>query len=122
MKFKINEGTKTEEFFSQLCGSAFFKGFVFHSPLYEKNGIENQAGDVVIWFRYNLIVFEIISRNSQASLNTKSFVQRFGEKRNQLKNCYEIYKNENSVIKMISEFGQKIIYPSEYLLKGNLTE
>lgn len=78
-------GKRTEEFFSQLCGSAFFRAFVFHSPRYEKLGIENEAGDVVVWLRYNLIAFEIISRDPQASISTKAFVQRFGEKRDQLK-------------------------------------
>ncbi len=114
MKITKSEGIKTEEFFSQLCGKTFFRGFVFHSPRYEKQGVENEAGDVVIWFRYNLIVFEIISRHSQANLNTKSFVQRFGEKRDQLINCFSIYNNENNLIKMKNEFGQNIIYPPVY--------
>jgi hypothetical protein len=118
MKLDTSEGTKTEQFFSQLCGNIFFRGFVFHSPKYRTQDGENEAGDVVIWLRHSLIVFEIISRKLESSPNTKSFVKKFGNKRSQLIGDFDAYSNKNNSIEMKNEFGQNMIYPSNYFDKA----
>jgi hypothetical protein len=82
---------KSEELFTELCSQQYLKGFVFHSPKYSEP-TEKEAGDVVLWIRDYLIVFEIVWRNPSSSKSTKSFIRRVSEKRKQLENDFITYQ------------------------------
>lgn len=114
MKSTRFKAASREKVFSQLCGNRFFRAFVFHSPKYQKTTAENEAGDVVIWVREKLIVFEIISKHPGENFNIKNFVKRFGEKRRQLVECFNTYGSGDNTIEMVSELGQKIIYSNQH--------
>jgi hypothetical protein len=108
----------SEKLFAALCGSLYLKGFVFHSPRY-KDPTEQEAGDVVLWVRTDLIVFEIVWRNVIASANTKSFIKQIGRKRDQLVKDYEVYGNTSKPISMINEAGEKVSYDHNCFVKQN---
>ena len=55
-----NRALISERFFAELCAQKRLKGFVFHSPKVTNDPKgEREAGDVVIWVRDLIIVFEI---------------------------------------------------------------
>ena len=59
MNIKLNSEA-SEKLFAELCARSYLRGFVFHSPKYKYSGGEEEVGDVVLWVRDILIVFEII--------------------------------------------------------------
>jgi hypothetical protein len=109
---------KSEELFKELCNQQYLKGFVFHSPKYN-DPTEKEAGDVVLWIRNLLIVFEIVWRNPSSNTPTKSFIQRIGEKRKQLEGDFETYKNKQ--VLLINEEGTTVEYGRDNFLDGNFS-
>lgn len=106
----------SERLFSNLCSQKYLKGFVFHSPKFI-DPTEHEAGDVVLWAREFVIVFEIVWREG-ISINTKSFVKRIGEKRDQIINDYSFYSNPDLIINMKNEFGETLSFNHNYFHPG----
>src|SRR5882724_544679 len=94
-----NRALISERFFAELCAQRRLRGFVFHSPkvINDPNG-QGEAGDVVIWVRDLVIVFEIIWKNREISDNTRKFVQRIGHKREQLLRDRKLYEENGTEI------------------------
>lgn len=112
-------GAVSEKLFAALCGQAYLKGFVFHSPKRDDPAGQGEAGDVVLWVRDLLVVFEVIWRDASAGGNTKSFVRRIGEKRDQLIEDYRAYADQNLGIRMTNEAGEKILFDHEYFVRDS---
>ena len=110
-----NRAFISERFFAELCAERRLRGFVFHSPrvINDPNG-EKEAGDVVIWVRDLVIAFEIIWKNTEASDNTRRFVQRIGHKRDQLCRDRQTYENEDTQISMTNQDGETILFDHRY--------
>jgi hypothetical protein len=110
-----NRALISERFFAELCAERRLRGFVFHSPkvINDPNG-QKEAGDVVIWVRDLVIVFEIIWKNTQVSNNTRRFIQRIGEKRHQLVRDRQVYEDEVTEISMTNEDGETIVFDHRY--------
>lgn len=108
----------SERLFAELCGQLYLKGFVFHSPKF-KDPTEQEAGDVVLWIRTELIVFEILSRNPSAFGSTKSFTKQIGRKREQLIRDFRVYSDSGKNISMLNEIGETISYDHDCFLKSN---
>ena len=110
-----NRALISERFFAELCAQRRLRGFVFHSPkvVNDPNG-EREAGDVVIWVRDLVIVFEIIWKNTEISSNTRKFVQRIGHKRGQLVRDRKVYEEENTEISMTNQDGETILFDHRY--------
>ena len=110
------KSNNSEHLFAQLCEYTFLRGFTFHSPkIYEPT--EEEVGDIVIWVRTQLIVFELISRHGDGD-STRSFVKRIGEKREQLVRDYEAFKSHHEVA-MANRSGRKIEYKKDYFVPSN---
>src|SRR5438477_2409321 len=75
---------------------------------------KREAGDVVIWVRDLVIAFEIIWKNTEASDNTRRFVQRIGHKRDQLCRDRQTYENEDTEISMTNQDGETILFDHRY--------
>jgi len=103
----------SEELFATLCSKFYLKGFVFHSPKYF-DPTEKELGDVVLWVRSHLIVFEIVWRNVNASENTKHFIKRIGRKRDQLINDFKVFGDDTYQIEMTNEAGEKLLYDYQH--------
>ena len=99
----------SEELFARLCTSKYFGGFVYQNPKFTQ-GSEAEAGDVVVWVRDWLVIFEVIWRNPATGPKTKRFVKRFGEKRDQLLTDFDIYANPEIAISMRNEDGEATEY------------
>ena len=114
------QNNSSERLFAELCNVTYLKGFVFHSPKYGEQ-LQYEAGDVVLWLRSQLIVFEIVWRNTELaeSPSTKSFVKRIGEKRKQLIKDYENYDTIPEQIKMTDENGETIEMTDENFIAEN---
>jgi len=82
----------SEQLFATLCSSRYFGGFVYQNPKYNQS-TEAEAGDVVVWVRDWLIIFEVIWRNPTAGPSMKSFIRRVGRKRDQLVADFKVYAN-----------------------------
>jgi hypothetical protein len=108
-KLKVN-GEVAEKLFAELCGKTFLEGFVFHSPRFVKSGVENEIGDVVIWVRDLLVVFEVVWREPIIVANTKQFVKRIGEKRDQLVRDFEQFAKADNTIYMVPLEGNPVIF------------
>lgn len=108
----------SERLFAELCGQLYLKGFVFHSPKF-KDPTEQEAGDVVLWIRTELIVFEILSRNPSAFGRTKSFIKQIGRKREQLIRDFRVYSDPGKNISMLNEIGETISYDHDCFLNSN---
>jgi len=110
-----NRALISERFFAELCAQRRLRGFVFHRPKVtnDPNG-QREAGDVVIWVRDLVIVFEIIWKNTQISNNTRRFVQRIGEKRSQLVRDRQAYEDQSAEISMTNEDGETIVFDHRY--------
>src|SRR5712664_2444801 len=110
-----NRAVVSERFFAELCAERRLRGFVFHSPKVTNNpNGTSEAGDVVIWVRDLVIVFEIIWKNIEISNNTRRFVQRIGHKREQLIRDREIYEFEDTEIAMTNQDGETILFDHDY--------
>ena len=112
-----NQNNISEELFTSLCSQYYLKGFVFHSPKY-LDPTEKEIGDVVLWVRSYLIVFEIVWRNVNASGNTKHFIKRIGRKRDQLVNDFKIFGDTKTHIKMLNEAGEELSYDHQCFEKN----
>lgn len=102
----------SEELFATLCSQFYLNGFVFHSPKYY-DPTEKELGDIVLWVRSHLMVFEIVWRNTD-SKETKQFIKRVGEKRDQLIRDFHAFGNERLEVKIKSQAGDEIKYNSQY--------
>jgi len=110
------ESNNSEHLFAQLCEYTFLSGFTFHSPkIYDPT--EKEIGDIIIWVRTQLIVFELVSRQGNGR-STRSFVKRIGEKREQLVKDYEAFKNYKKIT-MVNRSGRKIEYKQDYFVPSN---
>jgi hypothetical protein len=98
------EGERSERLFAELCNSHFLEPFVFHSPKFLAP-TESEAGDVVLWIRRQVVVFEVIARSVTDDYGSKSFVKRIGEKRKQLARDYQIFHDPQLRIEMQNETG-----------------
>ncbi|MDT5158856.1 MAG: hypothetical protein QOH51_3213 [Acidobacteriota bacterium] len=114
MNIKRFYGSISEKFFAQLCGHHFLKGFVFHSPRNYARKNKAEVGDVVIWIRYSLIIFEVIHRIDGEGTNPKRFVKKLGDKRDQLISDYSTYGDKENEIHMWNDLEQEMIYPHKY--------
>lgn len=108
------QNNSSERLFAQLCAIKYLKGFVFHSPTYGDHS-EYEAGDVVLWVRNQIVVFEIIWRNIQEGngTNTKSFIKKIGKKRDQLVKDFEIFKSIDNTLELVNEAGEKVKYDKD---------
>jgi len=106
----------SEEIFAAICSNSYLQGFVFHSPKYY-DPTEKEAGDVVLWVRSHLIVFEILWRNTSSSGSTRQFIKRIGEKRDQLVNDFDAFSRQPT-IKMKNVAGEDMEYISDYFEEG----
>jgi len=110
----------SEKLFSKLCAKQYLKGFVFHSPKYS-DPTEKEAGDILLWLRNILIVFEVVWRDPALTGSTKQFIKRIGEKRKQLEADFEAYASEGSVIQLQNEddnhikFNQDLFHPDNFI-------
>ena len=110
-----NRALISERFFAELCAQRRLRGFVFHSPRVTNDPKgEREAGDVVIWVRDLVIVFEIIWKNTEVSDNTRRFVQRIGRKREQLCRDRQTYEDENTEISMTNQDDETILFDHRY--------
>ena len=109
-------GYNTERLFADICSKKYMKGFVFHSPK-AHTPTEIEIGDVLIWVRSNLIVFEIISRNPDASNNLKSFTKRIGKKRDQLLRDFEFFSTLENDIFLKNEDENEVVYQNQFFMK-----
>ncbi len=107
-----HDDNSSEEVFARLCSNKYFGGFVFQNPKFTLD-TEREAGDVVLWVRDSLIIFEVIWRNPKSGSNTKSFIKDIGKKRDQLLGDFQIYENPNLLITMQSEHGEHTWYDHE---------
>lgn len=108
----------SEKLFSKLCAKRYLKGFVFHSPRYD-DPTEKEAGDVVLWLRNTLIVFEVVWRDPSLKGSTKQFVKRIGEKRKQLCADFNAYSSKGSKISLTNEDGNKISFREDCFISSN---
>lgn len=102
----------SEEIFARLCSNKYFAGFVYQNPKFTLDS-ECEAGDVVLWVRDSLIIFEVIWRNPKYGPETKSFIKDIGKKRDQLLRDFGTYANPNILISMQSEHGERTWYDYE---------
>lgn len=109
-------GTLAEKLFADICSAKYLNGFVFHSPKV-RDPTEIEVGDVVIWVRTQLIVFEMISRKPDSSANLTSFIKRIGSKRDQLQRDYDFFSSLEHDIMLTNEDGNDIVFRQEYFVK-----
>jgi hypothetical protein len=105
----MSSGLRSERLFVELCNRNFLRGFVFHSPRF-LDPTEKEAGDVVLWVRLQVLIFEIISREAISGASTKQFVKRIGEKRDQLVYDHDAFRNPDLTITLINEQGEKVTF------------
>ncbi len=105
----MDSGLKAERFLVDLCNRLFLRGFVFHSPKYFDPG-EKEVGDIVLWTRRHVIVFEVISRDANSGIDTRQFIKRIGEKRDQLLKDYKTFNDLNIKICLVNEQGKKVTF------------
>lgn len=109
-------GNNAERLFSDICSANYLKGFIFHSPK-ARAPTEVEVGDVVIWVRTQLIVFEMITRNPEASPNLTSFIKSIGRKRDQLKRDFDYFSSLENDIILTNEDAKDIVFQKEYFVK-----
>ena len=100
-------GTRAERLFAELCNLHFLRGFVFHSPRFHDPN-EKEAGDVVLWVRRQVIVVEILARDTNINSSTTQYVKRIGEKRTQLTNDYKAFCDPSIDINLVNEEGERV--------------
>jgi hypothetical protein len=113
-----NRENPSEKLFSDLCAKQYLKGFVFHSPKYN-DPTEKEAGDIILWLRTILIAFEIVWRDPSNEANTKQFIKRIGEKREQLESDFKVYSQKGDKVELINEEGNKINYAEDNFHRDN---
>ena len=109
-----------ERLFAELCKRNYLSGFVFHSPKFGDT-LQYEAGDVVLWVRTQILVFEILWRDSSKtnSKSTKRFIKRVGEKRKQLENDFMIYSTQIEDIKMTNENNEIVEINNQFFHPRN---
>ena len=117
---KVIINNSSERLFAELCAKNYLKGFVFHSPRLGINNSE-EVGDVVLWVRNQIIVFEIIWRNNSiaSTESTKSFVKKIGKKRDQLLKDYNYFETRNDDIQLKNENGELVSFTSQNFHSDN---
>ncbi len=112
MSIIINNSS--ERLFAELCSKNYLKGFVFQSPKYVINS-EHEAGDVVLWIRNQIVVFEIMWRNIECatSNSTKRYLKRIGEKRKQLERDYLAFSTMPELMKLTNELGEVVEFSKQ---------
>jgi len=110
------DGTIAERIFVDICASKYLEGFVFHSPKVKEH-TEIEIGDIVIWVRTQLTIFEMISRDPGSSSNLTSFIKRIGEKRDQLQNDFNYFSSIENDIILTNEDGNQITFQKDYFVK-----
>lgn len=120
MKIQLNNSS--ERLFADLCSRYYLKGFVFHSPKYGDK-LQYEAGDVVLWIRTQLIVFEIVWRDSSRakSNSTKSFIKKIRDKRRQLLKDYEAFSSISKQIVMRNELNDEVDFNQENFHSKNFS-
>lgn len=108
----MSVGIRAERLLTDLCSKKFLRGFVFHSPRY-RDPTEIEAGDVVIWARREVIVFELIKRESTYGSSTKQFVKRIGTKRDQLTKDFYAFKNPDIDIELVNEQREEVYFDNQ---------
>lgn len=109
-------GTIAERLFTDICAAKYLNGFVFHSPKVQEP-TEIEVGDVVIWVRTQLIIFEMISREPNSSPKLTSFIKRIGDKRDQLQDDFNFFASLKHDITLINEDGTRIVFQQDYFVK-----
>ena len=107
-------GIRAERLFAELCARSFLRGFVYHSPKYY-SPTEVEAGDVVVWVRTQVVVFEVISREPGSNASTKSFAKRIGAKREQLVQDRKAYLDPSIEVIMKNEGGETVAFDKSEL-------
>jgi hypothetical protein len=110
MRHEINE---SEALFARLCSDTYYGGFVYRNPSF-LDPTEKEAGDVILWVRDWLVIIEVVWRSTNAGVDTKSFVKRIGEKRDQLLADFDMYANGDLNIYMQNEYGEGTEYDYDY--------
>lgn len=110
MPHEVNE---SEALFARLCSDAFYGGFVYRNPKFY-DPTEKESGDVILWVRDWLVIFEVVWRSRKAQVDTKSFIKRIGEKRDQLIRDFEVYATPTNEIFMSNEHGEPSAYDTNY--------
>lgn len=105
----METGYHSERLFTDLCSHTFLRGFVFHSPRYS-DPTEKEAGDVILWVRREVVVFEVLVREGRLGQGTKQFVKRIGSKRDQLVRNYEVYHDVNIEIRLVNEQAETVVF------------
>lgn len=113
-----NKENPSEKIFSKLCGKQYLKGFVFHSPKYN-DPTEKEAGDIVLWLRTSLIIFEVVWRDPALKGSTKQFIKRIGEKRKQLEADFDAYESKGSEISLTNEDGNSLNFKQDFFHPDN---
>lgn len=108
-----NEVNESEALFARLCSDAFYGGFVYRNPKFY-DPTEKESGDVILWVRDWLIIFEVVWRSRQAQVDTKSFIKRVGEKRDQLLGDFVFFAKPPNEIFMSNEHGEQSAYDPNY--------
>ena len=108
----------SEELFAELCAKQYLKGFVFHSPKYN-DPTEKEAGDIILWVRNFLIVFEVVWRDPNLKGSTKQFIKRIGEKRKQLEEDFDVYALKGEKVQLKNKDGNNIRFRKDYFHSGN---
>jgi hypothetical protein len=75
---------------------------------------EKEAGDVILWVRDWLVIFEVVWRSPRAGLDTTSFIKRVGEKRDQLLRDFEVYPTPNYEIRLHNDHDETSRYDHRY--------
>jgi len=75
---------------------------------------EKEAGDVVLWVRDWLVIFEVVWRSTAAGPGTKSFIKRVGKKRDQILRDFEVYAIANKDIFLRNQHGETSRYDHDY--------
>ncbi|MCX6170155.1 MAG: hypothetical protein NTX65_12490 [Ignavibacteriales bacterium] len=112
----------SERLFAELCGKNYLKGFVFHSPKYGIN-LGGEAGDVVLWIRNQIVVFEIMWRNVAKAKNesTKNYLRKIREKRKQLENDFNVFSTTPEQLKLTNEIGEIVEFTRQNFHRKNFS-
>jgi hypothetical protein len=113
-------GIIAEKLFASLCSNNFLRGFVFHSPRYF-GPTEREVGDIVLWVRLHVVIFEIVAKEPTVSSSTRQFVKRIGEKRDQLIRDFDAFKDPAIEILFTNQLHEKVVFDKKDLLAVKLS-
>lgn len=107
------EINQSESLFARLCSDRYYGGFVYRNPKFY-DPTEKEAGDVILWVRDWLVLFEVVSRSKGAGLDAKSFIKRIGQKRDQLIRDFDVYPRPEKTILIRNEHGESSRFDHRY--------